>query len=96
MGAARILLSGSSGLIGTHLMTRLGSAGHEVVPLLRRGPAPAGSIAWDPMAERMDPRLLAGISVVIHLGGENLAEGRWTAADGPVRPGTSGRTRNLG
>ena len=32
------------------------------------------------MAERMNPAPLEGISAIIHLGGENLAQGRWTAA----------------
>jgi uncharacterized protein len=79
MPAGKILLSGSTGLIGRSLMPVLASAGYQVVPLLRQASAPAGSIAWNPIAETMDPAPLQGIDAVIHLGGENLAQGRWTA-----------------
>jgi uncharacterized protein (TIGR01777 family) len=72
-----ILISGSSGLIGTALQPPLQAAGHEIRRLVRR---PAGSpqeIPWD--VERIsDPGLLEGTDAVIHLAGENLSEGRWT------------------
>lgn len=73
----RILLTGSSGLIGRHLQPVLRSAGHEVVRLLRSPPA-----APDPQAIYTDlatPDLgrLDGFDAVIHLAGENVAQ-RWT------------------
>jgi uncharacterized protein (TIGR01777 family) len=73
----RILLTGSSGLIGRHLQPMLRAAGHEVVRLLRSPPA-----APDPQAIYTDlgaPDLerLDGFDAVIHLAGENVAQ-RWT------------------
>jgi uncharacterized protein (TIGR01777 family) len=73
----RILLTGSSGLIGRHLQPVLRAAGHEVVRFLRSPPA-----AQDPHAIYTDPgapdlELLDGFDGVIHLAGENVAQ-RWT------------------
>ncbi|MGA2230284.1 MAG: TIGR01777 family oxidoreductase [Tepidisphaeraceae bacterium] len=77
----KILVSGSSGLIGGALLKALSAAGHQAVPLVRTSHAPtAGAASWDPMADRMDAAVLADLDAVIHLGGENLAHGRWTAA----------------
>jgi uncharacterized protein (TIGR01777 family) len=76
----KILVTGSSGLIGTALLTALGAAGHHAVPLIRRSNAPPGAVFWDPMTDRMDSAQLADIDAVVHLAGESLAHGRWTAA----------------
>ena len=80
MPASKILLTGSTGLIGRSLTPVLASAGHQVVPLIRQASAPPGSIGWDPMADTTDPAPFEGADAVIHLGGENLAQGRWNAA----------------
>jgi uncharacterized protein (TIGR01777 family) len=37
------------------------------------------SIRWDPMAGQIDTAALEGLDAVIHLAGENIAGGRWTA-----------------
>jgi len=37
-------------------------------------------IPWDPEAGRLDAARLDGADAVIHLAGENIAAGRWTAA----------------
>jgi uncharacterized protein len=76
----KLFLSGASGLIGRGLISRLRDSGREVVPMVRQSNAPAGAISWDPLAAHMDPSLLQGADAVIHLSGENLASGRWTAA----------------
>jgi uncharacterized protein len=76
----KIIMTGSTGLIGSALTSALKTAGHEVTPLVRRSPAPPGAVSWDPLAERMDAASLAGTEAVIHLAGESLAEGRWTRA----------------
>ena len=43
----RVGVTGQSGLIGTHLAAYLRTAGHEVVPLVRR-PAKQNEISWGP------------------------------------------------
>lgn len=75
----RILLTGASGLIGTHLQPILRAAGHDVLPLLRAGSAQpqAGAIPFNPTSP--DPTPLNNFDAVIHLAGENIAR-RWTTA----------------
>lgn len=75
--AVKILVSGTSGTIGSALMPALKARGHEVVRLktgVGHGP---DEIAWDPLRP-IDPALVSGFDAVIHLAGENIF-GRWTA-----------------
>jgi uncharacterized protein len=75
----KILISGSSGLIGTATTTALKSDGHNVVHLVRPGKtAQAGDVQWDPMRATVDVAGLEGVDVVIHLSGAGIADGRWT------------------
>ena len=74
----KVLVAGSSGLIGTALCSRLEREGHEVVRLVRRQPA-QGELRWDPEAGELEQEALEGIEAVVHLGGRNIAAGRWTA-----------------
>jgi len=77
----RILVSGSSGLVGSALRPALVAAGDEVGRLVRPG-TNAGplDVAWDPAAGRIDGEKLDGFDAVVHLAGENIAAGRWNAA----------------
>jgi NAD dependent epimerase/dehydratase family enzyme len=68
----RIAITGSSGLVGSALVSTLVNVGHQVVCLRR-------PVDWDPDKGVMDPAILAGASAVVHLAGENIAAGRWTA-----------------
>jgi uncharacterized protein (TIGR01777 family) len=77
--AMTILVSGGAGLIGRRLMAHLESLGHEVRGLSRRASAP-GFFQWDPQAGKIDPQSLENVDGVIHLAGENIASGRWTAS----------------
>ncbi len=77
----KILISGSSGLVGRALIPHLVAGGHQVVRLLRARPAPGeAAIFWDPDAGTLDPAALEGFDAVIHLSGESIAAGRWTEA----------------
>jgi len=70
----KVLLTGASGFIGSHLSNRLEVAGHRVLPVSRR----AGSgYDWS------DESLARGVresDAVIHLAGENLFAKRWSVA----------------
>lgn len=74
----RIGVSGASGLIGRALVPSLKEKGHEVVRLVRRKPSGADQIAWQPNKGVLDPSALEGLDALVHLSGENLADGRWT------------------
>src|SRR5690349_1182803 len=78
----RIVVSGSTGLIGSALTAILKTRGDTVVPLVRppRRPAPGdSSVAWDPEGGTIDRAGLEGVDAVVHLAGENVF-GRWTRA----------------
>lgn len=75
----KILVAGSSGLIGTALCSRLEREGYEVVRLVRRAPA-QGELRWDPEAGELEQETLEGIEAAVHLGGRNITAGRWTAS----------------
>ena len=80
-GSQRIAVTGASGLVGRRLCAFLSSVGCRVEPLVRRAPR-VGSpeIRWDPAHGRIDAARLEGVAAVVHLAGENIAGGRWTAA----------------
>jgi uncharacterized protein (TIGR01777 family) len=74
----RIAITGSTGLIGSVLVTDLTAAGHEVTRVVRSaGAVGAGEINWDPAAGKIDAAGLEGHDAVIHLAGESIA-GLWT------------------
>ena len=75
----RILISGSTGLIGRALVRRLESSGHEVTRLVRpESTSGVSGIVWDPARGLLDPSELEGFGAVVHLGGENIANRRWS------------------
>jgi uncharacterized protein (TIGR01777 family) len=83
----RILVSGSTGFVGTALAQSLQTEGHEIVRLLRpasphkiAGATAAQSIAWDPVANKFDATAAEGADALVHLAGASIAEGRWNAA----------------
>ena len=76
----KIIVSGASGLVGTALCTRLGRGGHTVARLVRREPHGADEIEWHPERGELEGAALEGADAVVHLAGENIAAGRWSAA----------------
>jgi uncharacterized protein len=76
----KILVSGSSGLIGSALLKRW-SQSADVIRLVRREPRPGGEeIRWDPQAGQIAAEELEGLDAAVHLAGDNIADGRSTAA----------------
>ena len=75
----KILISGSTGLIGQALSSYLSTGGHQVVRLVRNSNLnDEGTIFWDPLNHIIDSESLEGFDYVIHLAGENVGESRWT------------------
>lgn len=77
----KFLISGSSGLIGSNLISFLKTAGHLVIRMVRRKEqVDSDSVYWNPADKEIDKDALENFDVVIHLAGENIASGRWTPA----------------
>jgi uncharacterized protein (TIGR01777 family) len=81
----RIVITGSTGLIGRALTASLLGDGHEVVRLVRREPVAAtadGSIEahWNPQTGFVPPEALADVDALVHLAGAGVGDHRWNAA----------------
>lgn len=75
----KILISGSSGFIGSKLKSYLENHGHVVVSLVRgSSKKSAHTISWDIEKGTLDIKALEGFDAIINLSGENIADGRWT------------------
>jgi uncharacterized protein len=76
----KVAVTGASGLIGSALTASLRESGDQVVTLVRRTPAAATEVAWDPLAPLggLAPGALDGTGAVVHLAGAGVAEHRWT------------------
>ncbi len=74
----RIVVAGSSGFIGRHLVPALRTAGHEVATLVRRPLARDDEFAWEPDSGVLPAGALSGADVVINLSGAGIGDRRWT------------------
>lgn len=77
-----VLISGSTGLVGSALVSALTADGQQVARLARRrGNGALPEVLWDPAGGTIDGDALeaAGpFDAVVHLAGESIAAGRWT------------------
>ncbi|MGV9735912.1 TIGR01777 family oxidoreductase [Rhodococcus aetherivorans] len=76
----RILVAGSSGLIGTASVAWLRAHGHEVRRLVRRPPGAPDEWSWDPRTGRVDPAALDRVDAVVNLCGSSVGARRWSGA----------------
>jgi uncharacterized protein (TIGR01777 family) len=75
----KILITGSSGLIGSALVPFLKKEGHEVKKLVRTAAVlEKDALCWDPQHCEVNPDDFEGYDVLINLAGENIASSRWT------------------
>src|SRR5256885_17136363 len=90
-----VVVTGSSGLIGTALEGALEKAGHRMVPMVR-SQASGDAIHWDPARGEIDAGGLEGVGAVVHLGGEGIGSRRGNDAHrGKVKDSRSRRTSLL-
>ena len=80
MAKAVIAIAGSSGLIGSALVTALRSADHRVLRIVRKSPANGNELRWDPDSGEFDASALHGVDVVVNLCGINVGQRRWSGA----------------
>lgn len=77
---ATVAIAGSSGLIGSALVTALRTADHDVLRIVRRAPANANELHWDPDGGEFDIGALQGVDAVVNLCGINIGQRRWSGA----------------
>jgi uncharacterized protein (TIGR01777 family) len=101
----KILISGSTGLVGSAVVDNLSHQGHEVTRLIRPGTelpkrrtAPFGDlpqVLWNPQTGLLNSRA-EEVDAIIHLAGASIAGHRWTAAwKSELRDSRVTATRNL-
>ncbi|MGN2640426.1 TIGR01777 family oxidoreductase [Nocardia takedensis] len=73
----KVVIAGSSGLIGTALVAALRRDGHDVVRLVRRRAAAPDEFSWDPARAELDGRALRGADAVVNLCGAGVGRQRW-------------------
>ncbi|MGH9865736.1 MAG: TIGR01777 family oxidoreductase [Candidatus Acidiferrales bacterium] len=81
----KILISGSSGFVGSALINSLRADGYSIARLVRSGsPSQSGpaaeNIRWEPPTGSIDLAGMEGADALVHLAGAPIAEGRWTPA----------------
>jgi len=76
----RVLVAGSSGLIGTALVAQLRATGHDVLRLVRRRPSAPDERGWDPPAGRIDNGAFDGVDAVVNLNGVGIGDRPWSGA----------------
>jgi len=95
----RILISGSSGLIGTAVADALARDGHTIQRLVRAGSKNeprSGDVRWDSASGELNAAAAEGADAVVNLAGASIGEGRWTATRKELlRASRISSTRNL-
>jgi uncharacterized protein (TIGR01777 family) len=80
----KILVTGSTGLVGNALVSALAKDGHTVCRLMRPESGVAGgtkdgfNVAWNPTTGELGGAAV-GADAVVNLAGASIADGRWTA-----------------
>jgi uncharacterized protein len=81
----KILVTGSTGLVGNALVSELKQAGHTVCRLMRPGTKAEGTgtnegfdVRWNPETGELGAAAV-GAEAVVNLAGASIARGRWTA-----------------
>ena len=80
----RVLITGSSGLVGSALTRLLLGNGYEVRRLVRDGGTRTAvegvtTARWNPARGQLDPESVSGCDAVVHLAGAGIADARWSA-----------------
>jgi uncharacterized protein len=74
----RVVIAGSSGLIGNALVALLRQAGHDVLRLVRSSAGAPDERSWDPASGILDVATLDGVDAVVNLCGSPMANRRWS------------------
>lgn len=73
----KILVTGSTGLVGSELIPTLINSGHEIIRAVRHPTKKTGEVFWNPGSGNTDMSQLPSFDAAINLAGENIF-GKWT------------------
>jgi len=73
-----ILITGSTGLVGSSLLHSLSQKRCRILQLVRKKPVSENQVYWNPALSTIDTKGLKGVDAVVHLAGESITGGRWT------------------
>ncbi|MCV7067087.1 TIGR01777 family protein [Mycolicibacterium farcinogenes] len=80
MADAVIAIAGSSGLIGSALVTALRAADRRILRIVRRAPSNGDELFWNPDTGEFDAGALRGVDAVVNLCGVGVGDKRWSGA----------------
>jgi uncharacterized protein (TIGR01777 family) len=75
-----VAIAGSSGFIGSALVSALRAADHRVLRIVRRPPSNSDEMYWNPETGEFDISALDEVDAVVNLCGVNVGESRWSGA----------------
>jgi uncharacterized protein len=75
---ALIAIAGSSGLIGSALVSALRASDNRVLRIVRRAPSNADEMHWDPETGEFDAGALHDVDAVVNLCGAGVGDRRWS------------------
>jgi uncharacterized protein (TIGR01777 family) len=96
----KVVVTGATGRIGSHLVEALKARGDEVTVLSRNAKKASDrlgveAVAWDASSEAAPSKAIAGSDAVVHLAGEDVGQ-RWTdAAKKEILASREQGTKNL-
>lgn len=74
----KLVITGSSGLIGSALVREAEKNQIEVVKLVRRAPKDKSEVQWDPNRAILDLEAIEKSTAIVHLAGAGVGDRRWT------------------
>lgn len=74
----KLVITGSSGLIGSALVREAERNQIEVVKLVRRVPKDKNEVQWDPNRSILDLDAIEKSTAIVHLAGAGVGDRRWT------------------
>jgi uncharacterized protein (TIGR01777 family) len=74
----KLVITGSSGLIGSALVREAEKNQIEVVKLVRRAPKDKSEVQWDPNRSILDLDAIEKSTAIVHLAGAGVGDRRWT------------------
>ena len=82
----KILITGATGLVGMRLLESLMLKGYDDIRVLTRDkkfamekiPFPVEFFLWNPKDQYLQDGAFDDVEIIIHLAGENIADGRWS------------------